>query len=63
MTSSKTTTVRQIATLAGSWRQPCFTGEDHEDRHQQALAMIHEIAQWSLHPAWGDKPPYSSATP
>lgn len=57
MTSSKKTTIRQISTLAGNWRQPCFTGEDHEARFQQALAMIGEIADWALHPARGDEPP------
>jgi hypothetical protein len=60
MAGDKLSAVRQIATLAGGWRQPCFTGERHEARHQQALAMIHEIAQWALHPNLGDEPPYSS---
>jgi hypothetical protein len=57
LTSDKRSTVRHISNLAGSWRQPCFTGEDLEPRYQQALAMIHEIAEWALHPARGDEPP------
>ena len=51
------TTVRHIDTLAKGWRQPCFTGEDHEARFQQALSMIAQISDWALHPARGDEPP------
>lgn len=57
MNSGKMTTVRHIDTLAKGWRQPCFTGEDHEARFQQALSMIAQISDWALHPARGDDPP------
>lgn len=50
--------VSTIRAAASAWRQPTLTEEPDSSRLRTALGMIHRIAEWALHPAHGDEPPF-----